>query len=367
MGPASAATLLRVAWCLLLAYSHAVPIVVSGATGRVGSAVVRALVSQHGTDDVFILARDAQKARALHGDVQCLNAAYDDDEALSAALASVPAGFHLFLACSNGPAQAALESSVCRAAHANGCSFVVKLSTATPVLEMKQGGPYAAHLAVEELLSELAMPHAVLRPSLFLDEVCFGSFLGVCGALRTADACSHPFAASPIAAVDVRDVADCAAALLCTATPESSAFYEVTGAAAISLGTELTEAISELRPRPVQIAPCTADEFVSARGLPAGPAAANLAGFLTVLSTECAAVSDTVTQLTGHPPRSVTQFVHDHAARFLPESFSALLGSPATSFRAGARVAALSLADQLDALAPDEVRCSSHTRSHTPA
>ena len=119
------------------------PVVVSGATGRCGSAVVRSLIAARGSaDNIFVLARDADKSRAMHEGVRCLCAAYDDDQALDAAFASVPANFRVFVACSNSPQQADLESRVCRAAHRAGCRYAVKLSTASPVLEMKRGGPY---------------------------------------------------------------------------------------------------------------------------------------------------------------------------------------------------------------------------------
>ena len=135
------------------------PIVVSAPTGRVGSAVVRSLVSTLGSGaDIFVLARDADKAKRMFGEnkeeegcVRILTASYDDEEALTAAFAQVPkdrGGFRLFLACGNGPNQEALESGVLRAACRSDacCSRVVKLSTATAVLEEERGGPHAAHV-----------------------------------------------------------------------------------------------------------------------------------------------------------------------------------------------------------------------------
>ena len=99
----------------------------SGATGRVGSAVVRSLIAKRGSaDGIFVLVRDVEKARSMHGDVQCLDAAYDDQTALDAAFASLPSGFRLFVACNNSPAQAQLEGNLCRAAHDAGCTFAVK-------------------------------------------------------------------------------------------------------------------------------------------------------------------------------------------------------------------------------------------------
>jgi uncharacterized protein YbjT (DUF2867 family) len=308
-------------------------VVVSGATGRVGSAVVRALVKKRGTSEgLFLLVRDPEKASALHGvDLECLHASYDDEDALATAFGRVPEGFHLFVACNNGPSQAALEANICRSAQARGCGYVVKLSTATPVLEMKEGGPYAAHLEVEALLSQLGLPHAILRPNLFLDEVAFGSFLGVSTALLEADSYAHPFATSPISAVDVRDVAACAAALLDGASPEpgtTPSFVEISGPSAICLGEELASAISEVRPRRVAIEECSVEAFLARRELPA-PAAQSLAGFLRVLKERCAPTSDTVLQLTGQPARSVREFVLDHAVSGLDSNAPGMCVRPA--------------------------------------
>ena len=269
------------------------PVVVSGATGRVGSAVVKSLIARRGSaDGIYILARDLDKAQSLHADVQCLCAAYDDVDALNAAFREVPDKFRLFVACNNGPAQATLESNVCRAAHAAGCGYAVKLSTASAVLDMKEGGPYGAHLEVEELLRELALPHAVLRPNLFMDEITRGAFLGVGGPLRAADVCTHPFAEARISMVDVRDVADCAAALLTADAPRDTVgdSYDLTGPAAVSLGDDLASALSSIRPRSVSIHACTVDAFIEPRALPP-PIAANLAGFFNVLARECADVA----------------------------------------------------------------------------
>ena len=142
-----------------------------------------------------------------------------------------------------------------------------------------------------------------------------GGFLGVGAALRSADACAHPFADAPISAVDVRDVAACAAALLAVDAPDDrvGVRYDVTGPAAVRLGAELARALSELHSRPVSIAACGVDEFLAARGLPPA-AAANLAGFLAVLQTRCAETTDVVAELTGRPAIDIGQHVRDYSA-----------------------------------------------------
>ncbi|KAL3914641.1 MAG: hypothetical protein SGPRY_007557 [Prymnesium sp.] len=331
-------------------------VVVTGGTGRVGSALVDRLVLAHADpSSVCVIVRDPSKAQAmLPQGVVCLTASYEDTEALSAAFAQVGPGFRLFIACSNGPAQEDLESNVCRAAVAAGCSYAVKLSTASAVLEMQQGGPYAAHLKVEQLLSELRLPHAVLRPNLFMNELV-GSFLGV-KQLQGAQECAHPFADASISVVDIQDVAACAAALLLDENAPSrgaASYFDITGPVAIQLGKELASAISELRPQAVSIVPCSVEEYLAPRELPPGPAA-SIAGFLEVLKTRCSSTSGAVQELTGEAPKGIQHFVREHAAEFLPRSFSRLVGRQADSFRAAVSIQEVQMAAELSRLAPDE-------------
>jgi uncharacterized protein YbjT (DUF2867 family) len=58
--------------------------------------------------------------------------------------------------------------NLCEAARRHGAAYAVKLSTVTPVLEMKVGGPYGAHLESEAALAASGMPFTVLRPNLFM-------------------------------------------------------------------------------------------------------------------------------------------------------------------------------------------------------
>lgn len=294
---------------------------------------MQSLLSSAKPSDIYVLVRDAAKARRLHGDdINILESAYDDPAALEAAFASLPSdkGFRLFLACSNGPDQEKLESAILRAAACKkgsgaGCSAVVKLSSATPVLEAESGGPHAAHAAVEQLLADAEaelgrpLPHAVLRPNLFLDEVCTGRFLGVAPALRAAaatsssdtDACIHPFAEASISAVDVDDVADCAAAILLEeaerprwVSPRGK-YFDLTGPRPVVLARDLAAAASSVRPRPVAIEACSVEAYLAAKGLPPSSA---VAGFFEVLRTRCGGTSGAVEELTGRPARSLEDY-----------------------------------------------------------
>jgi len=335
-------------------------VVVAGATGKAGSAVVRSLVESGGVD-VVALVRSAERARALYGDgsgVAIAEADYSDTDALDAVLCQHPA-CRLFIACANGPQQARLEINLCEAAVRHGAAYAVKLSTVTPVLEMKVGGPYGAHLESEAALAASGLPFTVLRPNLFMHMLAGDGFLGL--GLDEQGKSEHPFATARVSMIDVRDVGACAAALLAQpGSPAESAHngatYDLSGPAAVAVGDELASAVSALHPQPIHVAPCTATELLTRRmpGLPA-PLATNLEGFLAVLGGECSEVTDTVERLCGRPATSVEQFVNEHASEFLPASYRRLLGRAAGSFGEGAEVVTLPLAAELEALGEGEL------------
>ena len=66
------------------------------------------------------------------------------------------------------------------------------------------------------------------------------------------------------------------------------------------------------------VRPCAVEDFLSRSSLP--PAAtASLAGFLQVLKTRCAAVTDDVERITGKPARTIVEHVAEHKDVFLPQ------------------------------------------------
>merc|ERR1712070_720939 len=98
-----------------------------------------------------------------------LEADFGDASALGDALQSLrPSSWRLFLACGNSPDQERLEMNLLNASAKHGCEYIVKLSTVRTVLEAKSGGPYKAHLSIEQALAESQVPWTVLRPNLFM-------------------------------------------------------------------------------------------------------------------------------------------------------------------------------------------------------
>ena len=92
----------------------------------------------------------------------------EQNDGLDAALPTEP--FRLFVACPNHPDQAAWETRLFEAAAARGCEHVVKISTASPVLDAKVG-PHEAHRAAEASLEKTCASYTILRPSLYMETV----------------------------------------------------------------------------------------------------------------------------------------------------------------------------------------------------
>ena len=300
----------------LLATTAARPtIVVTTPSGRVGSALIRALDARG--VPIVVLARDAAKARAsLTANIRVLEADYGDPDALEAAFASISGSTRVFLACGNSPTQATLECNLLDAAQRHNAEYVVKLSTASAVLEDERGGPYAAHLEVEAALAACGVAHTVLRPNLFFQMLVGGGLLGV--ALDENGACEHAFATAPTAAIDCRDVAAVAAALLACddVAPHDGRVYSLTGPAPVTLADDLAKELARMRGGPVTITACSAEAQIrrAMPGLPP-PVEASLVGFLEVLAERCRETTPHVEALSGRPPTSLATFVAEQRVR----------------------------------------------------
>ena len=303
-------------------------VVVTAATGKVGYPLFQAL---RRADDVraVALVRDGEKLRAMDPTITdedtILTADYCDRAAVDAALAQLDGGggagagggggasFNLYLACGNGPAQQEAELNVLGAAAATGmCGYVCKLSTVGAVLEMKSAGPYEAHLAIEEALAGGTIPHAILRPQMFMQMTAV-PVVGIGDQLASGSSrCSHPFADMAISMIDAEDVARVAAALLTGGRRQEDGqalgqTLDLTGPAAVSYA-DLAECISSLpgRSSPIECVPADFDEHA-----PAPP----LARFLEVLGS-VSAVTDEVERVTGRPPTSLKAYVEGHPELF---------------------------------------------------
>ncbi|MDA0632898.1 NAD(P)H-binding protein [Nonomuraea sp. MCN248] len=269
-------------------------IVVTGATGSVG----RALVALLPRDEVLAVVRRP-------ADLDCPHAPGDFERPESIA-AHLSPGDRLFLNSSLWPGVADAHRAVIDLAREAGVAQVVTVS----VRHARPGGRLGQdpHGRIDEHLRASGLPHAILRPGGFmqnlLTEVRDGRFHGSYGAAR-------------VNYVDIRDVAGAAAALL-TRPIGPSATYPLTGPEAFTHD-EIAAAITAATGRPVAYADLPVPAMtahLTAQGMPED-VAAQLAVMMREMETEdWASATTAVEDLTGRPPRSLADFLADHAHAF---------------------------------------------------
>src|SRR4029077_9299498 len=135
---------------------------VTGATGRAGSQVVRALLER--THEVRAFVRDPAGARdLLGGDAELAVGDFADHASVRAALNGVS---DVFLSGPDDPRRVEWEKAVIDAAAAAGVRRIVKLSS----IVARRGAPVAFwdwHGRIESHLRQSAIPAVVLRSSFF--------------------------------------------------------------------------------------------------------------------------------------------------------------------------------------------------------
>jgi uncharacterized protein YbjT (DUF2867 family) len=242
-------------------------ILVTGATGRTGSEVVRGLLER--SAPVRVLVRDAERARALFGDdVEVATGAFAD------ALGGVDA---VFLSGPDDPRRVAWETSAIDAA---GPRRIVRLSTigaapGSPVPFWDWHGQVDAHLRAS------AAAWTVLQSSFFMSNL---------PALAEDGVVYAPAGDARVAMIDPADAAAAAAALLVDGGDERETVL-LTGPEALTFA-QATEALS-LR-------------FVDVPTEAAPPPFVPL--FAQLRAGAAARVTDAVERLTGRPARGIVEF-----------------------------------------------------------
>ena len=184
--------------------THEAPVLVTGGTGRVGSAVVDLLVDAG--MPVRVLTRRPEAVAMLPANVEVVNGDLTVPESLDTALRGVGA---VFLVWTAPPATA--PAVVDRlAAHARRVVFLSSPHQ-TPHPFFQQPNPMAVlHADIERLIATTGLESTILRPGMFASNVL--SWWAT--AIRTDGVVRWPYGAAETAPVDDRDVAAVAARTL---------------------------------------------------------------------------------------------------------------------------------------------------------
>ena len=275
-------------------------ILVIGATGTVGSEVVRQLVATG--ERPRALVRDPATARQRLGDqVEQVVGDLDRPETIAAALAGVD---RVFLLTTQSSRQPEWERAVIGAAARAGVGQLVKLS----VFRADEQSPLQVarqHGQAERVLAQSGLAATILRPVFFMQNL-----LAMIhdGAIATAAGDGR------VAMVDARDIAAVAVATL-TGGGHAGKTYTLTGPQALSFY-QVASILSRQTGRPlrhVRVPPDKVRVALQGRGVAAWYAddMAKLHSMLAVGYEEV--VTDDIHRVTGRPPRTLAQFAGDHA------------------------------------------------------
>ena len=275
-------------------------ILVIGATGTVGSEVVRQLVATG--ERPRALVRDPATARQRLGDqVEHVVGDLDRPETIAAALAGVD---RVFLLTTQSSRQPEWERAVIGAAARTGVGQLVKLS----VFRANEQSPLQVarqHGQAERVLAQSGLAATILRPVFFMQNLLA---MVHDGAIATAAGDGR------VAMVDARDIAAVAVATL-TGGGHAGKTYTLTGPQALSFY-QVASVLSRQTGRPlrhVRVPPDKVRVALQGRGVAAWYAddMARLHSMLAVGYEEV--VTDDIHRVTGHPPRTLVQFAGDHA------------------------------------------------------
>lgn len=273
-------------------------ILVTGARGHVGRAVLDALVAAG--QDVRASSRDAT---TLDVPTAKVSADLEDPSTLDAALDGVESVF-LYTRPSG------IEGFV-KAAEAAGVRHVVLLSSgATLEPDSAHSRIARMHRAVEEALIAAPFAETILNPGAFATNVLGWRADIAEGVVRT------PYPDSRIGAVHEQDMGAVAAKILADGSHFGEAL-QLTGPEPISFREQAAVLADVLgRPLPVEeLTPEQATERMVALGWPPEVPP----GVLRVwerTTREPSVVTDVVREVTGHAPRTFRQWAEDHRADF---------------------------------------------------
>ena len=181
-------------------------ILVTGATGQIGSKITEGLIQSKA--DVRVFVRDENRLGDLKNEnIQVAEGTFEDMESLEKALEGVD---RLMLIGRDNPDQVQQHLNVIQTAKRQGVKHIVKLSAFgadknSPVALMRD------HAEIEDAIKDSGMEWTFIRPHLYMQNL-----------LRFGDSVAEnytflaPMAHDAYSLVDIRDVAEVAATILTT-------------------------------------------------------------------------------------------------------------------------------------------------------
>ncbi|MGW7004285.1 NAD(P)H-binding protein [Streptomyces sp. NPDC054933] len=275
-------------------------ILVTGATGNIGSALLKEL-HECGAGPLRGLTRDAARASFPKG-VGAVEGDFAEIASLKPALGGVRS---LFLVSRIGS-----DADILDAARQAGVEHVVLVSSIT-VQTHPHLGPAGENLAVERLLKGSGMAWTILRPTQFASNALWWA-----ASIREHQTVRAPYAGIGLPTIHPADIASVARVAL-TESGHQGQTYALTGPERVTARQQV-EAIAVALEREVPFAEISREEahrhIAAFLGDEAADAVLDVTG--GDVNDELLKVRDTVSRVTNSPARPFRQWVSENAAAF---------------------------------------------------
>jgi len=282
-------------------------ILVTGATGTIGSQVAAALLDAKASVRVGL--RDPDKGAALRArGAEVVRFDFEDETTFEGAFDGVE---RVFLLTPFVEAFVPVVERAAKAAKAAGVKFIARMSALGADPDADEGLS-KQHGQAESAVKATGVDWTVLRPTFFQDNVlnyqgaavADGSFFGASGSGRTAY-------------VSSRDVGEVAANVLLDPSAHAGQTYTLTGPVAVS-DTEVAEALSKVAARDIHYVDLPSEQLLQGQ-LSAGTPrwmAEHLVALEGVKAAGWAAQpSPAVQDVLGRPAEPLAAFLERHASR----------------------------------------------------
>jgi uncharacterized protein YbjT (DUF2867 family) len=281
-------------------------VLVVGATGNVGSAVVNALVSK-GVAVRGLARTDEGSAAVSAAGAEAVVGELTDRASLMPACDGIET---VFIVTRGTEQQVEMAANAIEAAKAAGVVRIVRMSAFVPepALEVVLG---RQHAEIEQLVRESGVPSTIIKPIFFMQNL-----LGSAGSIAAGDAMYWPWDQGRAGMVDIRDIVDVAVEVMTTDGHEGKT-YTLTGPASISMA-DAAAALSKTLGRTITYVDVPPETNVELIGMGMSPFMAEtnvelIGNFATGGGDR---ITDDVERVAGHPARSIDDFARDFAGMF---------------------------------------------------